>query len=181
MAFLLPLHTNLLSQTGMHYALLQLVYRRGSSRVEACIASPTSPLTSVNNSRLCSTHNHCSPLLCTECSTNDMIAYSRVKTDPCISARGVNCQHIGQLEATSLGRSSSSVVSCPAGNNLRKIRLVTLRAFLGLLHTSAGFKRGWRWPYMNVLTSTWLQLSLISITQALGRQWAAPVIGHTAI
>ena len=30
--------------------------------------------------------------------------------------------------------------SCPAGNNVRKIGLVTLRAFHGLLSTSAGFK-----------------------------------------
>ena len=58
---------------------------------------------------------------------------------------------------------SFELVSCPAGNNLRKIRLVTLCAFLGLLHTSAGFERGRRWPYMDVLTSTWLQLSPISI------------------
>ena len=55
------------------------------------------------------------------------------------------------------------LVSCPAGNNLWKIRLVTLCAFLGLLHMSAGFERSRRWPYMNVLTSTWLQLSPISI------------------
>ena len=43
---------------------------------------------------------------------------------------------------------------CPAGNNLRKIHLVTLRVFLGLLHTLAGFQRGQRWPYMDVLMST---------------------------
>ena len=55
------------------------------------------------------------------------------------------------------------VVSCPAGNNLWKIRLVILHAFLGLLHTSAGFECGRCWPYMDVLTSTWLQLSPISI------------------
>ena len=61
-------------------------------------------------------------------------------------------------------RAIAAILSCPAGNNLRKIRLVTLRAFLGLLHTSAGFERGQRWPYMDVLTSTWLQLQLSSIT-----------------
>ena len=55
------------------------------------------------------------------------------------------------------------LVSFPAGNNLRKIRLVTLHAFLGLLHTSAGIERGRRCPYMDVLTSTWLRLSPIII------------------
>ena len=73
------------------------------------------------------------------------------------------------------------LVSCTAGNNLRKIRLVTLRAFLGLLHTSAGFEHGWCWPYMDVLTSTWLQLSRISILTSASGQWAAPVIGNAAI
>ena len=59
--------------------------------------------------------------------------------------------------------SAERTVSCPAGYNLWKIRLVTLRTFLGLLHTSAGLERGWRWPYVDVSTSTWLQLSPISI------------------
>ena len=75
-----------------------------------------------------------------------------------------------------------NVVSCPSRNNLRKIHLVTLRTFLGLLHMSAGFQRGWRWPYMDILTSTWLQFPPISIhTQALGCQWAAGVIGDATI
>ena len=65
------------------------------------------------------------------------------------------------------------LVSRPARNNLRKIRLVTLRTFLGLLHTSAGFERSWHWPYMDVLTSTWLQLSPISIPTS-----ARAPVGH---
>ena len=39
--------------------------------------------------------------------------------------------------------SQSTVVWCPAGYNLWKICLVTLRAFLGLLHTSPGFEHSW--------------------------------------
>ena len=81
-----------------------------------------------------------------------------------------------------------SIVSCPAGNNLRKIRLVTLRAFLGLLHTSAGFERGRRWPYMDVFTSTWLQLSPISIPTSASAPVGRPsnwtccnLIGHGQI
>ena len=54
----------------------------------------------------------------------------------------------------------------------RKVHNVARRIFrrlffaeheLGLLHTSVGFERGRRWPYMEVLASKWLQLSLISI------------------
>ena len=56
-----------------------------------------------------------------------------------------------------------NAVSCPARNNLWKIGLVTSCAFLGLLHTSAGFQHGWHWLYLDILTSTWLQLSPISI------------------
>ena len=80
------------------------------------------------------------------------------------------------------------LVSCTAGNNLPKIRLVTLRAFLGLLHTSAGFERGRRWPYMDVLTSTWLQLSPISIPTSASAPVGRPsnwtccnLIGHGQI
>ena len=78
-------------------------------------------------------------------------------------------------------RARDCLISCSAGINLGKIRLVTLRAFLGLLHTSAGFERGWRWAKMDVVTSIWLQLSPISIPQVLGCQWAAQVIGHAGI
>ena len=65
----------------------------------------------------------------------------------------------------------SRLVSCPTGNNLWKIRLVTLRAFLGLLHTSAGFEHGQRWPYMDVLTSTEkiiMQIHMTVVTCSLG-------------
>ena len=74
--------------------------------------------------------------------------------------------------------SAERIVSCPAGYNLWKIRLVTLRTFLGLLHMSAGLERGWRWPYMDVLSFNYHQLAS---AQVLVRQWAAPVIGHATI
>ena len=73
---------------------------------------------------------------------------------------------------------ASHLVSCPAGNNLRKIRLVTLRAFLGLLHTSAGFERGHIWTFSPLHGFNYHQLAS---AQARGRQWAARIIGHTTI
>ena len=76
-----------------------------------------------------------------------------------IRQREVSCRTTFSLCNTLYVWQSCVVVSCPAGNNLRKIRLVTLCAFLGLLHTSAGFERSQRWQYMDGLTSTWLQLS----------------------
>ena len=62
---------------------------------------------------------------------------------------GTRLRYIQQATPTNfLGHSehgaSVQLVSCPAGYNLRKICLVTLRTFLGLLHMSAGFERGRR-------------------------------------
>ena len=51
--------------------------------------------------------------------------------------------------------------------------------FLGGFHMSPGFECGRCWPYMEVHTSTWLQLSPISICTSarvpVGCQWAAQV------
>ena len=64
--------------------------------------------------------------------------------------RSQNCKKLsGCLVGTRL-HVICRLVLCPAKYNLRKICLVTLRAFLGFLHTSAGFKRGRRWLYMDI-------------------------------
>ena len=59
----------------------QLVYGRGSSQLEACIASPTPP------PYVGSTHNHCSALLCTQCSTNNIL-HILVKAQPSTTGHG---------------------------------------------------------------------------------------------
>ena len=58
------------------------------SRVEASITiAPPLPIMSLNNSWLCSTHKHCSALLCTQRSTNNILRIL-VKAQTVLNAPG---------------------------------------------------------------------------------------------
>ena len=93
---------------------------------------------------------------CSEGSINQIPAWTEIKGDirltPFYNIHDCMKKFEGYVQELNNGKSCDEssdhvtslatrrLVSCLTGYNLRKIRLVTLQAFFGLLHTSAGFE-----------------------------------------